>query len=69
MKITLCALALISLSVAGCVMPLTSETVVQSAVVENLSPNVLDERIEYYARIYAVPERLVRRVHSKGKRV
>ena len=65
MKIALCALALISLSLAGCVTPLTSETLVQSAVAENPSSNVLDERIAYYARVYAVPERLVHRVIQK----
>jgi soluble lytic murein transglycosylase-like protein len=65
MKIALCALALVSLSLAGCVTPLTSKTLVQSAVVENPSSNLLDERIAYYARVYAVPERLVRRVIQK----
>ena len=65
MKIALCALALVSLSLAGCVTPLTSETLVQSAVAENPSSNVRDERIAYYARVYAVPERLVRRVIQK----
>jgi soluble lytic murein transglycosylase-like protein len=65
MKIALCALALVSLSLAGCVTPLTSETLVQPAVAENPSSNVLDERIAYYARVYAVPERLVRRVIQK----
>ena len=65
MKIVLCALALVSLSLAGCVTPLTSETLVQSAAAGNPSPNVLEERIAYYARVYAVPERLVRRVIQK----
>jgi soluble lytic murein transglycosylase-like protein len=65
MKIALFALALVSLSLAGCVMPLTSETLLQSAVAENPPSNVLDERIAHYARVYEVPEKLVRRVIQK----
>ncbi|HZZ62372.1 MAG TPA: lytic transglycosylase domain-containing protein [Roseiarcus sp.] len=65
MKIALCALALVSLSLAGCVTPLTSETLLRSAVAENPPSNVLDERIAYYARAYEVPEKLVRRVIQK----
>ena len=60
-KIALCMLALVSLSLADCATTLTSET----AVPENPSSNVLDERVTYYARVYAVPERLIRRVIQK----
>lgn len=62
MKIALCALPLVSLSLSGCVTPLTSESLLQSAVAENTPSTVLDERIAYYARVYEVPEKLVRRV-------
>ncbi|MBV9290766.1 MAG: lytic transglycosylase domain-containing protein [Hyphomicrobiales bacterium] len=65
MKIALGALALVSPSLAGCVTPLTSETLAQSALAENPSSNALNERIAYYASVYAVPERLVRRVIQK----
>ena len=62
MKIALCALALISFSLAGCVTPLTSENLVRSTEAENLSANALDDRISYYARVYEVPEALIHRL-------
>jgi soluble lytic murein transglycosylase-like protein len=62
MKVALCALALVSFPLAGCVTPLTSESLVQPIGVENPPPNVLNDRILYYARVYETPETLIRRV-------
>jgi soluble lytic murein transglycosylase-like protein len=62
MKIALCALALASSSLAGCVTPLTSEPPTPSIEAENPPPDLMGERIAYYARVYEVPEPLIRRL-------
>jgi soluble lytic murein transglycosylase-like protein len=56
-----CALALISLSLAACATSPDSQVPAQSAGVEALPPNALNERISYYAGVYDVPESLIRR--------
>lgn len=62
MKVALCALTLISLLLAGCAAPPIAEPLAPSAEAENHPPDVLDERISYYADVYEVPETLVRRL-------
>jgi soluble lytic murein transglycosylase-like protein len=59
MKTVLCALALISLLLAGCATPPDSQP--PSAAAETPPQNALDERIAYYAGVYDVPESLIRR--------
>jgi soluble lytic murein transglycosylase-like protein len=58
MKIVLGALALISLSLAGCVTPGSQAP---SPGAEAAPQNGLNERIAYYARVYDVPESLIHR--------
>jgi soluble lytic murein transglycosylase-like protein len=59
MKTVVCALALIPFLLAGCATPPAS--LAPSAGAEAPPRNVLDERIAYYARVYDVPESLIRR--------
>jgi soluble lytic murein transglycosylase-like protein len=61
MKAVLCALALISLCLAGCATSPDSIVPAQSAGTDAPSRNALDERIAYYAHAYEVPESLIRR--------
>lgn len=60
MKTILCALALTSLLLGGCVTSPGSQTS-PSAAADMAPPNALNERISYYARLYEVPESLVHR--------
>jgi soluble lytic murein transglycosylase-like protein len=58
MKTAFCALALITVFLAGCATP----PAVRAPVATESSPqNALDERIAYYARVYDVPEALIHR--------
>jgi soluble lytic murein transglycosylase-like protein len=58
MKTAFCALALITVLLAGCATPPAA----QAPVAAGLSPqNALDERIAYYARVYDLPETLIQR--------
>jgi len=61
MRAVLCALALISILVAGCATPPESVAPAQSAAVEAGPRSALDERIAYYAGVYDVPESLIHR--------
>jgi soluble lytic murein transglycosylase-like protein len=61
MRSVLCALALISILVAGCATPPESGAPAQSAAAEAGPQSALNERIAYYARVYDVPESLIRR--------
>jgi soluble lytic murein transglycosylase-like protein len=61
MKTIPCALALISLLLAGCATPSAFQAPAQSVEAEAPSRNALNERISYYSHVYDVPESLVRR--------
>jgi soluble lytic murein transglycosylase-like protein len=60
MKIVLGALALISLSLAGCVTP-GAQAPAPSIGAEAIPQNALNERVAYYAGVYGVPESLIHR--------
>ncbi|MGO8832235.1 MAG: transglycosylase SLT domain-containing protein [Roseiarcus sp.] len=60
MKSILCALALISLSLAGCATPPDSQA--PKAAGEPPVLTGVSERVAYYARVYDVPESLIHRV-------
>jgi soluble lytic murein transglycosylase-like protein len=57
-----CALALIPFLLAGCATPPGAQAPAQLAGVEAAPQNAFSERISYYARVYDVPESLIRRV-------
>jgi soluble lytic murein transglycosylase-like protein len=61
MKIIHCALTLIPLLLAGCATLPNAQAPGQSTAAEAPSSNALNERISYYARVYDVPESLIRR--------
>ena len=61
MKTVVCALALIPLLLAGCVSRPNAQAPALSAGAEASPDNALNELISYYARVYDVPESLIRR--------
>jgi soluble lytic murein transglycosylase-like protein len=61
MKTIVCASALISLLLAGCVTSPASQAPALSAAAEGSGSSALNERIAYYAKVYDVPESLIRR--------
>ena len=61
MKTAFCAVTLITPLLAGCATPPDAQAPAEPAVAELTPHGALDERIAYYARVYDVPESLIRR--------
>ena len=61
LKIALCALAPLALSLAGCAVAPVSQTSDEVTGSISQSKHAVDERVSYYARVYDVPEPLIDR--------
>jgi soluble lytic murein transglycosylase-like protein len=61
MKADLCALALITLPLAGCAMPPGPQTPAEPLAADSSPHSAVNERVAYYARVYDVPESLIHR--------
>jgi soluble lytic murein transglycosylase-like protein len=61
LKIVFCALAPITLVLAGCATSPASRALAEPTAEQSSPNNALNERVSYYARVYDVPESLIHR--------